>query len=262
MFVDKAHLFLLVLRHMYESGVNDAENLDRLLERHGIQRGSEILELGCGIGRVAIPLAKKGYKVTCLDISETFISEAESRAREEGVADSLETVVADAWRIDEIFPENRFDAVYIIWTTLIGYHKEKEKDLELLRKIHRITKPNGLLAILRTVSKDLVLARRICQQGDAPIVSESGNIVVIERPEFDGINSLLKNTWEYYERVNRDLKFLGEHRFTLRIYSINELVELASESGWVLEAAYHDLAELKEYIPGRSGINIVLRKPA
>lgn len=262
MFVDKAHLFLLVLRHMYESGVKDADNLVRLLEKHGIQKGSEILELGCGIGRVAIPLTKKGYKVTCLDVSETFIDEARSRAREEGVADSLKTVVADAWRIDEIFPENRFDAVYIIWTTLIGYHKEKEKDLELLRKIHRITKPNGLLAILRTVSKDLVLARRTCQEGDAPIVSESGNIVVIERPEFDGINSLLKNTWEYYERVNRDLKFLGEHRFTLRIYSINELVELASESGWVLEAAYHDLAELKEYIPGRSGINIVLRKPA
>ncbi|MCE4626352.1 MAG: class I SAM-dependent methyltransferase [Desulfurococcales archaeon] len=262
MFVDKAHLFLLVLKHMYESGVKDAENLDRLLEKHGIRRGAEILELGCGIGRVAIPLAKKGYKVTCLDISDMYINEAQSRARGEGVEEVLDAIVADAWRIDEIFPENRFDAVYMIWTTLIGYHKEKEKDLELLKKIQRITKPNGLLAILRTVNRDLVLARRICERGNIPVISEWEDILVIERPEFDGVNSLLRNKWEYYKRENRDLKFLGEHEFTLRIYSINELIDLAVEAGWRLEAAYHDLVEFKEYIPGRSGINIVLRKPA
>lgn len=230
MFVDKAHLFLLVLKHMYESGVKDAENLDRLLEKHGVRKGADILELGCGIGRVAIPLAKKGYKVTCLDITDTYINEAQSRAQSECVEETLNAIVADAWRIDEIFPENRFDAIYMIWTTLIGYHKEK--DLELLKKIHRITKPNGLLAILRTVNRDLVLARRVCERGDIPVISEWEDIVIIERSEFDGVNSLLKNKWEYYKREGRDLKFIGEHEFTLRIYSLYELIDLAVEAGW------------------------------
>jgi len=45
-----------------------------------------ILELGCGTGRVAIPLAVHGYAVTGIDLSEAMLSEARTKAAAQGVA--------------------------------------------------------------------------------------------------------------------------------------------------------------------------------
>lgn len=260
-FIDKAHLFIEVLRRKGERGRREAEALARLLEKHGVPRGGRVVELGCGNGRVAVPLAVLGFRVTCLDVSRVFLEEAARLAEDMGVSGSVEVVEGDAWRVDELLPANEFDAAYMIWTTLIGYYPDKERDLVLLQKVYRVVRPGGILAVLNTVSRDLVVARRLCAERDMPVVSEWDDLVVIEHPEFDGVRSLLKNRWEYYRRVDGDLKFLGEHEFTLRIYSVNELVELAEEAGWTFEAAYHRLDTLEPYIPGRSGINIVFRRP-
>ncbi|BAF34716.1 hypothetical protein APE_0274a [Aeropyrum pernix K1] len=63
-FVEKAELFMAIMERVWDRGRREAEDLARVLEKHGIPRGSTILEPGCGIGRVAIPLAKLGYRVT------------------------------------------------------------------------------------------------------------------------------------------------------------------------------------------------------
>ena len=47
--------------------------------------GGPILELGCGTGRVAIPLAQDGHEVVGLDRSEAMLARAERHARREGV---------------------------------------------------------------------------------------------------------------------------------------------------------------------------------
>lgn len=60
------------------------ENLEELFRRFGIA-GKRVLDLGCGTGNVAIPLAKKGYQVTALDLSPEMLDLAEHKAREAGV---------------------------------------------------------------------------------------------------------------------------------------------------------------------------------
>ena len=54
----------------------------------------EVLDLGCGTGRVAIRLARRGHRVTGIDLNPTFLQEAERRARAWKV--DLVTVAADA----------------------------------------------------------------------------------------------------------------------------------------------------------------------
>src|SRR4051794_25820427 len=44
--------------------------------------GSPLLELGCGTGRVAIPLAKKGFDLTGLDVSAAMLALARRKAAE------------------------------------------------------------------------------------------------------------------------------------------------------------------------------------
>ncbi|KPJ51544.1 hypothetical protein AMJ39_09700 [candidate division TA06 bacterium DG_24] len=52
--------------------------------------GDPVLELGCGTGRVAIPIAKRGYRITGLDASEPMLA----RARQKAAA-----ATSTAWRV-------------------------------------------------------------------------------------------------------------------------------------------------------------------
>lgn len=47
--------------------------------------GDPVLELACGTGRVALTLAKAGFKVTGIDISESMLDRARTKTSEEGL---------------------------------------------------------------------------------------------------------------------------------------------------------------------------------
>lgn len=82
----------------------DVQTMIARAERFGIEfKEKEILDIGCGTGTVAIPLGKKGAKVTATDISLTMLKRLESDAKEEGVSDLIQTIQSD-W---ENFPLKR-----------------------------------------------------------------------------------------------------------------------------------------------------------
>ncbi len=49
------------------------QEVDFLLSELNLQKGQQILDIPCGFGRPAIELSKKGFNVTGIDISKTFI---------------------------------------------------------------------------------------------------------------------------------------------------------------------------------------------
>jgi SAM-dependent methyltransferase len=49
------------------------QEVDFLLSELNLKKGQHILDIPCGFGRHAIELSKKGFNVTGIDISETFI---------------------------------------------------------------------------------------------------------------------------------------------------------------------------------------------
>ena len=76
----------------------------------GLEPG-RALDLGAGEGRNAVWLAKRGWRVTALDVSDVGLARAARRAEEEGVA--VECVVAD-WR-EHALPAASFDLVVIAY---------------------------------------------------------------------------------------------------------------------------------------------------
>ena len=48
--------------------------------------GGPVLELACGTGRIAIPLAKEGFAVTGIDLSRAMLAEARDKAARESVS--------------------------------------------------------------------------------------------------------------------------------------------------------------------------------
>ncbi len=59
---------------------------DFIEQEAGQDRSIKIIDIGCGTGRHAIELTKRGYHVTGVDLSENQIERAREKAREAGVA--------------------------------------------------------------------------------------------------------------------------------------------------------------------------------
>jgi ubiquinone/menaquinone biosynthesis C-methylase UbiE len=99
-------------------------------------KGKDVLDYGCGDGRIAVRLASDGArKVTGFDISEGQIEAARRSAQAKGVADRTEFLVADAHATG--FPDDSFDLV-------VGVAILHHLDLaEALHEIRRILRPGG-----------------------------------------------------------------------------------------------------------------------
>ncbi|MBD3366961.1 MAG: methyltransferase domain-containing protein [Candidatus Eisenbacteria bacterium] len=79
--------------------------VDFLIDELGLSEGDRVLDVGCGTGRHAVELAKRGVRVTGIDLSKGMLREAERAARTAGV--ELELIHGDATRD---LPSGPFDA--------------------------------------------------------------------------------------------------------------------------------------------------------
>ena len=70
-----------------------------------VRSGGPVIELGCGTGRVAIPIALSGIDVVGLDSSSLMIERARQKAEQIGVS-NLKLVQADMidFKFDDKFP--------------------------------------------------------------------------------------------------------------------------------------------------------------
>jgi SAM-dependent methyltransferase len=100
----------------------------------------DVLDLGCGTGRVAIRLARHGHRVTALDLEPVFLEEAAGRARAWKV--DLETVTADARSFDI---GRRFDLVLAPMQLVQLFGGSRER-MEMLNTVAAHLRPAGVFA--------------------------------------------------------------------------------------------------------------------
>lgn len=104
-----------------------------------------LLDVGCGIGSIALELQKRGYSVTGVDFSAVAVEKARSR----GVSAFLSDVDKDGLK----FPERSFD---VVWAGDVVEHVFDP--INLMREVARVLKPGGRL--LFTVPNDFNLWSR------------------------------------------------------------------------------------------------------
>jgi SAM-dependent methyltransferase len=121
-----------------------------LFELLGIGRGRslDVLDLPCGPGRHALPLAQAGHRVVAVDRTRAYLEEleqrlADRRARQPGRDLEIETVAAD---MREFRRPGAFDLALNLYTSL-GYFEDIEDDRRTLRGLRESLRPGGVLAI-------------------------------------------------------------------------------------------------------------------
>ena len=97
-----------------------------------------VCELGCGTGNIALRLAKKGYDVIGIDVSEDMLSEAKLKAEKEGL-DTL--FLLQDMREFELY--GTVNCILCLCDSL-NYITEDEDIKEVFRLVNNYLHPNGL----------------------------------------------------------------------------------------------------------------------
>jgi ubiquinone/menaquinone biosynthesis C-methylase UbiE len=103
-----------------------------------IQPGSKVLDVACGTGNLAIPAARRGAKVTGIDIAPNLLEQARRRAAAEGLDAKFEE--GDAERLAAKAGE--FDLVM----TMFGAMFAPQPDL-VAAELIRVCRPGGTIAM-------------------------------------------------------------------------------------------------------------------
>jgi len=110
------------------------------IDELALQRGSHILEIGCGGGRCTVALAQRGYLVQALDSVTEMLTSTQEQAAEAGVSSTISTTVGDAHALT--FPNSCFGLVLAIG--VLPYLHSPQK---ALREMARVLKPGGFLLV-------------------------------------------------------------------------------------------------------------------
>jgi 2-polyprenyl-3-methyl-5-hydroxy-6-metoxy-1,4-benzoquinol methylase len=202
-----------------------AIEVDDLIHLAGIEDGAAVLDLCCGEGRHSLELARRGFRVTAVDITSLYLERAGARAEKEGLR--IEFVQAD---MREFLRRQAFDVIINLFTSF-GFFDDPAEDRRVLENIHASLKPGGVL-VVQTMGKE-VLARifqaRNWREADGHIVLQEASI---ER-DWGWVVSrwIILSDGEVKE-------FTVEHR----LYSAVELRELLIACGFASVEIFGDLS--------------------
>ena len=204
-----------------------AAEVNAVVERLGLAPGARLLDLGCGHGRHAAPLAQLGYRVTGLDLSRPLLERAAALAAAGGERVGL--VRADMRRLP--FADASFDAVLNLFNAF-GYLEDDAQDELALAEVARVLCPGG--RFLQELANREALVRG---WHDSDVTRTGDGLVVLQERTL--------NLRSGRERVRYTLlEPDGRQRTTehvIRLYALTELEAMLGRAGLELLAVHGDL---------------------
>jgi SAM-dependent methyltransferase len=191
----------------------------------GLARGTRVLDVPCGYGRHAVPLAREGYQVVGLDRSASQLDEARRRR---GPALGPRLIRADYREIP--IADGVFDGAVTLLSSL-GYAGE-EADRRALHEIRRVLRPDGRL-VIETNHRDRLPPRSPWREwyplGDGA--------VLLTETRVDRVAGTVELIHTYMPAGGPpETRTIG-----WRAYSATELVRMLTDAGFVEVACYGNL---------------------
>lgn len=122
----------------FASRLRDDPLMPGVVDFLGDLRGRQVIEYGCGLGKVTVLLARSGAQVTAFDLSEQSVDVARRRAEMDGVADRIAFHIAPGE--DLPFADGSFD---IAVGKAVLHHIEPVAGA---REMARVLRPGGRAA--------------------------------------------------------------------------------------------------------------------
>jgi 2-polyprenyl-3-methyl-5-hydroxy-6-metoxy-1,4-benzoquinol methylase len=188
--------------HILYKSRNDEEAelfIDNIVHLIQPVQNSTFLDLGCGKGRHAIHLHKKGFDVTGIDLSPENIACAKHELQQQEInSPKIRFEVKDMRQID---CKETFDVVLNLFTSF-GYFENTADDYATIKAVSEALKPNGKLIVdfmnAHKVMANLVLHEvKIIDNVEFEITKRVENQFIIKEIKFKDQGK----EYCYYEKV-------------------------------------------------------------
>jgi ubiquinone/menaquinone biosynthesis C-methylase UbiE len=194
--------------------------LDWLVDRFPPQRFRDVFYPGIGTGRVAIPLAEKGYHITGVDISERMLSSFEAKLEETKQSLLVSLRKADVTCLP--FGTASFDMVIAVHLFYFIGNWQKAVD-----EMMRVLKSDGCLVLMHTGTGAEVpflneRYRELCS-GQGYSIQDTGvssNREVVEYLEKGGYHvEWIRDRWQWtsHIRLNKALNYIRSRAYSFTI---------------------------------------------
>src|SRR5271169_7238081 len=125
-----------------------------LINRLGITRGLEVLDLGCGDGTTALPAAKLGADVLGVDIASNLVAAGNARAQSLGLA-SCRFQEGDASDLHEL-EDDSFDLGVSIFGAMFA-----PRPFDVASEFVRVVRPGGRIVMGNWIPNDPTLVAQV-----------------------------------------------------------------------------------------------------
>jgi len=145
--------FTQIAETMRESG-------SALVAKLGINKGHQVLDLGCGDGTTALPAARLGANVLGVDIASNLVAAGNLRAKKEGLSNCI-FQEGDASNLHGL-KDQSFDWVVTIFGAMFA-----PKPIDVAKEMVRVTKPGGKIVMGNWIPGDPTLVAQILKISSA-----------------------------------------------------------------------------------------------
>lgn len=216
------------------------KQVEQMMALTGVGAG-RVLDLGCGPGRHAVPLALRGFRVTGVDASPFLLGKAQEHAKRSNV--DVDYVQGDmrAFRRPDAF-----DLAVSMFSSF-GYFADRADDRQVAVNLHDSLRSGGV-ALIDVMSKELT-GRFWPNQ-----ITEAEGVTRVERHEIIENWTRIKSQWI----LIRD-DSVQRFEYFVRIYSGQELCDLLRDAGFA-EIVLHGDLEGQSYGPNAKRLIAVARR--
>ncbi|EFM09243.1 Methyltransferase type 11 [Paenibacillus curdlanolyticus YK9] len=130
--------YMVVYKHRNWEQAN--REIKQLCDWMELPTGTELLDVGCGMGRHALALEELGYTVSGMDLSAPLLEEARRHDEQQRVR----WFQGDMRKLP--FEDGAFDATVNLFTSF-GYFEEEDENKQVLRELRRVLRPGGRFVI-------------------------------------------------------------------------------------------------------------------
>ena len=207
--------------------------------------GARVLDVPCGHGRLALPLAAKGCRVTGVDLSREFLRAAKDGAREAGV--SIDWLRSDMRRLPW---KNDFDAAYCMGNSF-GY-LDDAGNAAFLSAVARALAPGG-----RFVLDFGQAAESIFPRLEAHLEVEMGGFKFAEETRYDIGAARIENVYTIARGGRTEKKLASQ-----RVYLASDVERMLVDAGLEPLARFGSSAEEAFGLSAQRLLIVARRKPA
>ena len=191
--------------------------------------GGPILELGCGTGRISIPIAMEGFRVVGVDVSFPMVRRAFLRGMDAGL--NLKCVVGDMRSIPVsgrypliIVPYNAFSHLYTF-----------DDVVAFFREVRALMDSNGKL-VIDVFNPDADILRGSMVRKLVGSYERNGRRVMVYGTGWYDFATQINHIKWYFSDGERE----WSREFTMRVFFPQEIMNYARFMGFRVDAMYGD----------------------